>query len=218
MLTVTAAFEEFRGNLEITGLQESVVAARQEKVRAAVARGLTVRNSYLTGSYRRHTLIPPMRDADVDIIVVLDRSYWSRGPRAVLDLVKAILRETYPSSKISRNGQAVTISFSDFTVDVVPVFATWWDSDVLDICNSSDDTWIRTNPSKHIKISSEINKRTAKLLVPSVKMIKAWNRTAGRPLRGFHLEVLAWKVLDPGWRAAWFGAGLGMGSAPENLS
>lgn len=64
MLTVTAAFEEFRGTLEITELQESVVAARQEKVRAAVARGLTVRNSYLTGSYRRRTLIAPMRDAE----------------------------------------------------------------------------------------------------------------------------------------------------------
>jgi hypothetical protein len=36
MLTVTAAFECFRGNLEITGLQESLVAARQERARAAV--------------------------------------------------------------------------------------------------------------------------------------------------------------------------------------
>jgi hypothetical protein len=49
-------------------------------------------------------------------------------------------------------------------------------------------------------------------------MLKAWNRAAGRPLHGFHLEVMAWKVLDPGWRAAWFGAGLGMGSDPENLA
>lgn len=96
--------------------------------------------------------------------MVLDRSYRRRGAQAVLDLVKATLRETYPSSKISRNGQAVTISFSDFAVDVVPAFATWWDSDVLDICNSGDDTWIRTNPSKHLKISSAVNERTAGLL------------------------------------------------------
>jgi hypothetical protein len=218
VLTVTAAFEEFRGNLEVTGLEESVVAARQERVRASAACGLTVRRSFLTGSYRRRTLIAPMRDADVDIIVVLDRGYRRRGPRAVLDLVKATLREEYPSSKISRNGQAVTIRFSDFTVDVVPAFETWWDSDVLDICNSGDSTWIRTNPGKHIKISSQVNDRTGGLLVPSVKMLKAWNRAAGRPLHGFHLEVMAWKVLDPGWRAAWFGAGLGMGSDPENLA
>ncbi len=52
MLTVTAAFEEFRANLEITELQESVVAARQERVRAAIAGRLMVRGSFLTGSYR----------------------------------------------------------------------------------------------------------------------------------------------------------------------
>lgn len=218
VLTVSAAFEEFRGNLEISGLQESVVAARQERVRGVVARGLVVRGSFLTGSYRRQTLIAPIRDADVDIVVVLDREYRRRGPRAVLDLVKDALREEYPSSKVSRNGQAVTIRFSDFTVDVVPAFETWWDSDVLDICNSGDGTWIRTSPGKHIKISSAVNTRTGGLLVPSVKMIKAWNRSAGCPMRGFHLEVVAWRVFDPGWQAAWFGPGLGMGSDPENLS
>jgi hypothetical protein len=218
VLTVTAAFEGFRANLEITGLQEDVVAARQERVRAAVARGLKVRGSFLTGSYRRHTLIAPMADADVDIIVVLDGQHRRRGPRAVLDLVKATLCEEYPSSRVSRNGQAVTIRFSDFTVDVVPAFETWWGGDVLDICNSGDDTWIRTNPRQHIKISSKVNWRTAGLLVPSVKMLKAWNRAAGRPLRSFHLEVLAWKVFDPGWRVAFFGPGLGMGTDPENLT
>src|SRR5437588_247770 len=43
MLSVVAAFEDFRGNLEITGLQESAVVGRQERVRATVARELTVR-------------------------------------------------------------------------------------------------------------------------------------------------------------------------------
>jgi hypothetical protein len=218
VLTVTAAFEGFRGNLEITGLQEGVVAARQERVRAVVERGLEVRGSFLTGSYRRRTLIAPMADADVDIVVLLDRGYRKRGPRAVLDLVKTTLREEYPSSRVSRNGQAVTIRFSDFTVDVVPAFSTWWETDVLDICNSGNDTWIRTNPKRHITISSKVNWRTGGLLVPSVKMLKAWNRAAGRPLRSFHLEVLAWKVFDPGWRVAFFGPGLWMGTDPENLA
>lgn len=219
MPTVTSAFADFRASLELTGLQESLVAARHEKVRAAVARGVTVRDSFLTGSYRRRTLIAPMRDADVDIMVVLDRTYRRRGPTAVLDFVKDTLAETYPSSKISRNGQAVTISFSDFNVDVVPAFTPWWDTDSLDICNSGDETWIRTNPRKHIEISSKINQRTEGLLVPTVKMLKAWNRTADRPPRSFHLEALAWKILNPGWfLTGWWGPGVGLGSDPENIS
>jgi hypothetical protein len=218
MVSVAAAFREFRGNLEITGLQESVVAARHEKVRAVVARGLTVRESFLTGSYRRRTLIGPLRDADVDIVIVLAREYRRLGPVAVLDLVKDTLREQYTSPKISRNGQAVTITFSDFAVDVVPAFPLWWDSEIFDICNSGGGSWIRTSPQKHIALSSKINKRADGLVVPAVKMLKAWNRSAGRPLRSFHLEALAWKVLDPGWRADWFGTAVGMGSDPENLA
>jgi hypothetical protein len=218
MISVADAFQDFRRHLEITGLQESVVASRQEKIRTVVARGLAVDDSFLTGSYRRRTLIAPMRDADVDIVMVLDHDYRRRGPTAVLDLVKDTLSQEYPASKISRNGQAVTIRFSDFTVDVVPAFRVWWDSETVDICNSGDGTWIRTSPQKHIEISSKTNKRSDGLVVPAVKMLKAWNRTAGRPLRGFHLEVLAWKVLDPGWRAYFFGAGLGMGSDPENVA
>ena len=219
---VSATVDEFacfRGSLELTGLQESLVADRQAKVRAAVEGRLAVSASFLTGSYRRHTLITPLREADVDIVVVLDRGYRRRGARAVLELVKSALRETYPSSRISRNGQAVTIRFADFTVDVVPAFATcWWEDDGWDICNSGDDTWIRTNPGKHIELSSKINQRTDGLLVPTVKILKAWNRNAGRPLRSFHLEVLAWKILDPGWfLAGWWGAGVGMGADPDNV-
>ena len=83
MLTRNQAFEELRRNLELTGLQEKTVATRQSNVRDAVARQLTVVDDFLTGSYRRHTLIVPLKKADVDVVVVLDRGYKDRGPRAV---------------------------------------------------------------------------------------------------------------------------------------
>jgi Second Messenger Oligonucleotide or Dinucleotide Synthetase domain len=104
--TVNTAFEAFRCKLELTSMQESLVATRQARVRTSVERGLMVNESFLTGSYRRHTLIAPMRTADIDIVMVLDHSYHRQGPRAALDLVKDTLRETYQTSRISRNGQA----------------------------------------------------------------------------------------------------------------
>jgi hypothetical protein len=79
MLTRVQAFEALRGNLEITGLQEKTVADRQSKIRAAVGRKLTVTDSFLTGSYRRNTMISPLKQADVDVMVVLDRGYRQRG-------------------------------------------------------------------------------------------------------------------------------------------
>jgi len=41
-LTRVQAFEQLRGNLELTGLQEAKVARRQQNVRDAVASQLTV--------------------------------------------------------------------------------------------------------------------------------------------------------------------------------
>src|SRR5262249_46666841 len=86
-----------------------------------------------------------------------------------------------------------------------------------DICDSGSDDWLRTDPKKHTEISIKINKRCGGLLVPTVKMLKAWNRTANEPLRSFHLEVLAWSIFDPGWLYYWFGpAGL-METDPDNV-
>jgi hypothetical protein len=219
--TALDAFGRFRANLELTGLQESTVADRQRAVQAVMARELPVVDAFLTGSYRRHTLIAPLSRADVDVMVVLHRSLRRRGPRAVLDAAKRALLKSYPNSDVSRNGQAITIGFSDFVVDVVPAFAVpWWDLDGQgwDICDSGSDTWLRTDPRKHTERSAEINRRTGGLLVPTVKMLKAWNRTVNSPLRSFHLEVLAWSIFDPGWLPYhWFGPGVSMETDPDNV-
>jgi hypothetical protein len=71
------------------------------------------------------------------------------------------------------------VTFSDFIVDVVPAFEVpWWalDEKCWDICDSGSNTWLRTNPKKHSEWSAELNRRTGGLLVPTVKMLKAWNR------------------------------------------
>jgi len=141
MLTRAQAFERLMSNLELTELQKKTVASRQQNVRDAVAKQLTVVDTFLSGSYRRQTLISPLKRADVDIVVVLDRSYKDRGPRAVLDLaLSALLSEYKKGTEISRNNQAVTTSFTDFIVDVVPAFERPWAwNESWNICDSGRD-------------------------------------------------------------------------------
>lgn len=201
-LTRKQAFEELRSNLELTGLQETTVATRQNNVRTAVASQLSVVDDFLTGSYRRHTMIGPLKSADVDVLIVLDRGYKDRGPRAVLELVKKTLLDEYKTgTQISRNGQAVTITFSDFIVDVVPAFVRpWWTwDDGWDICDSGSNSWIATNPKKHVTISASANKTHGGDLVPRIKQLKTWNVTVGSPLQSFHLEALAWSIYGTSW-------------------
>lgn len=193
--TINQSFLQFKSNLEITGLQQQTVSTRQQNVRDAVAADLTVLDSFLTGSYRRSTMIAPLKDADIDIFVVLDASYFKQDGQAwLLDKVKTTLKKSYPSTpKISRNGQAVTITFTDFTVDVVPAFYRQGGGYL--IADSVNGRWIATDPKKHVDIWSTANTWHNGNLVPLIKMIKAWNRQHSALLRSFHLEAMIMSIL-----------------------
>lgn len=194
--TINQGFQQLRVNLEITGLQAGTVSTRQQNVRAAVEAEMTVKESFLTGSYKRSTMIAPLKDADIDVFVVLDPSYYEQGGQAsLLDKVKRVLKKEYPKTpKISRNGQAVTITFSDFVVDVVPGF--YRQGGGFLIPDSVKGRWIPTDPKMHVDIWAEHNKNHDGDLVPVIKMLKGWNVKHSTLLRSFHLEALALQVFQ----------------------
>jgi hypothetical protein len=193
-MTIDEGFKGLTSSLEISGLQESDVSTRQKNVREVMEAGLTVLDSFLAGSYRRSTMIAPLSEADIDIFVVLDPKYYeASGQAALLDKVKGVLRKTYTKTpEISRNGQAVTIIFSDFKVDVVPTF--YRDGGGYLIPDSQMGRWIPTDPKKHLELWTAANKAHAGDLVPLIKMLKGWNKSRDL-VRSFHLETLALSVL-----------------------
>jgi len=199
--TILSAFQKLKENLEITGLQKSVVSTRQNNIRDVVEKDLAVLDSFLTGSYSRSTMIAPLKEADIDIFIVLDSKYFyhydngqNGGQAGLLDLLKRTLRKTYTRTPdISRNGQAVTIRFEDFMVDVVPGFNRKGGGYLIP--NSITQSWISTDPKKHVEIFSEANSVHKGNLIPLIKMIKGWDRNSGKYFRSFHLEVMALQIL-----------------------
>jgi hypothetical protein len=194
--TISQSFSLLKSNLEVTGLQQSTVSTRQNSVRSVMESGVIVKDSFLTGSYARSTMIAPLKEADIDIFTVLDTQYFHRyngsngGPAGLLDLVKKTLRKTYTSTPdISRSGQAVTTRFTDFAVDVVPGFFRQGGGYL--IADSGTGQWLSTDPKKHVEIFADANRAHNGDLVPVIKMLKAWNKNNRSFLRSFHLEVLA---------------------------
>lgn len=189
--TILESFKKLKANLEITGLQHSTVSTRQQNVRKVVENELDVLDSFLTGSYSRHTMIAPLSEADIDIFVILNPSYYEEDGQAnLLDRVKRVLLKTYTKTpKISRNGQAVTITFTDFIVDVVPAF--YRNGGGFLIPNSIKKEWISTNPKTHVEIISNENDKHDGNLIPLVKMIKGWNKNINHAFVSFYLELLA---------------------------
>lgn len=198
--TIPQSFLKLKQNLEITDLQEGTVSTRQNSVRYVMEAGMNILDSFLTGSYSRKTLIAPLKEADVDIFFVLESKYFNHyngknGSQAgLLDWVKRTLRKTYTlSPDISRNGQAVTIRFADFVVDVVPGFNRQGGGYLIP--NSINQKWISTDPKKHVEIISAANTQHNGDFIPLIKMIKAWNKSHSKYFNSFHLEVLALNIL-----------------------
>jgi hypothetical protein len=199
--TVQQSFLKLKSNLEITDLQASTVSTRQEKIREVMQAGIDVLDSFLTGSYARSTMIAPLKQADIDIFFCLDVRYYTHyngpngGPAGLLDFVKRTLQKTYPQTPgISRNGQAVTITFTDFVVDVVPGF--YRQGGGFLIPNSITGSWLSTDPKKHVELMTAANKAHNGDLVPLIKMIKGWNKLHSEFFSSFHLEVLALQIFD----------------------
>ncbi len=190
MLSVQSGFEKLKTNLEISSLQRSTTSTRQQNVRDAVEKELTILDSFLTGSYIRNTMIAPLSEADIDVFVVLHHSYYNQHhPAVVLDKVRNVLLKTYTKTpKISRNGQAVTITFDDFIVDVVPAFNRTGGGYLIP--NSAEGTWISTNPKVHIDLLNTQNTYHNGKLVPLIKMVKRWNKFINQPFVSFYLELM----------------------------
>tara|TARA_R110000782_G_scaffold120356_1_gene211308 strand:- start:1277 stop:2140 length:864 start_codon:yes stop_codon:yes gene_type:complete len=193
--TIASGFSGLRTNLELTGLQKSTISTRQKNVRIAVENGFDVLDSFLAGSYSRSTIISPLSECDIDIFVVIESKYYTQyQPSALLDRLRAVLKNTYPSTpKISRNGQAVTISFTDFKVDVVPCFNRKGGGFIIP--NSITQSWLSTNPTIHQSYLSEQNRLHGNNLIPLVKMMRGWNRCINNDFSSFYIELCTAKVL-----------------------
>jgi hypothetical protein len=200
VFTIASGFDGLKSNLEITGLQTSTISTGQQAVRASITNAMTVVDDFLTGSYARSTMIAPLAEADIDIFITLDPMYFHHynnqngGPAGMLDYAKRTLLKTYTSTPdISRIGQAVTIRFTDFVVDVVIGFNRTGGGYL--IANSVNNRWLETDPKNHVSIITAASKTHGGNLVPLIKMIKAWNKSHGSFFRSFHIEVLALEVL-----------------------
>jgi hypothetical protein len=194
--SISDAFDKYRQNLEITGLQKETVSKRQQAVREVVESEMGVVDSFLTGSYSRATMISPLAGADIDIFMVLEPKYFEQdGQAPLLDKVRRALLKKYTTTpKISRNGQAVTITFTDFRVDVVPGFNRKGGGFLIP--NSMSGRWIATNPKVHVDLMTQQNKAHDGDLVPLVKMIKGWNANISDAFVSFYLELITIEILS----------------------
>ena len=205
-LTVAQAFGELWTALEPSKAEREKASAQQKRVREKLDVSLKLDDTYLSGSYRRRTMIRPVDDIDLLIVLCWDEyksiiALDAAGATTILNLVEAALREAYPTSEIVRFGRCIRIQFAGTGIgfDVVPAFR--FTENEFVIPDEDREGWITTNPREVERLVSEANTGyTAGWLVPEVKLLKAWKDelpSAERGLlRGYLLEAMAYHALQ----------------------
>ncbi|MCB9797032.1 MAG: nucleotidyltransferase [Alphaproteobacteria bacterium] len=198
-MTPNSAFNAFLGSLELTPGQRQSVINQHTYLRTQLQQRMHTVGNFLTGSYARSTAIRPLND--IDLFLVLDPAHHSgpgRGtPNDCLREVQAALDAAYPNKELPiLQSRSVNIEFSGTGVgyDVVPAFAHPND-EVFIIPDRDANAWIHSNPKIHQSLSTQANERAGKMLKPLTKAAKHWNYRMGKPLRSFHLEVMAWDIV-----------------------
>jgi hypothetical protein len=143
------------------------------------------------GSISKHTHIDGI--SDIDALVILNNSELAnKSPKEVLEYFFQRLRDRFPNTPIEKGDTAVTLSFADGDVQLVPAikFKT-----AIKIPDGKE--WSTSiKPESFAKGLTNLNSNFNGKLIPAIKLIKAI--VSGFPdrhqLKGYHIESLALQI------------------------
>jgi hypothetical protein len=195
-VTVSEAFLELKSQLELPASHSQRASSAQQELRTRLSSTLSIQDSFLTGSYARHTKVHPLNDIDVLIVRNSVRvglsSSGGTNPSQALEEVAQAARLAFPKgATVKKQSRSVNLSFVglDFGFDLIPGWLR--DPDGYWIPDFETGVWIPTNPQAHADMMTDANERSAGRLKPVIKMVKHWSRNNHDLFCSFHLELIA---------------------------
>lgn len=129
------------------------------------------KDTYLSGSYARHTAIHNIND--VDVICIVDIDHADTEPELVLSWLHGVLSKYYKETRLQ--GRSIGASAAKGVwLDVVPSTPVSADDGPLWIPDRDARQWVQTHPKGQMAAATSKNKVTNGYHVQVVKLLKAW--------------------------------------------
>ena len=201
-MTVSEAFDTFKSELELPDRKQKEAATAQQEIRDRIAAYLPIENSFLTGSYARHTKIDPLSDIDMFLVRNKQRTGLSSDgsgvfPGVALDQVVHAVEKAYPrAANIKKQNRSVNVQIAglQFGFDLTPAWLRhpdgYW------IPNADSDNWIPSDPDVHAAMMTKANEQSGGKLKPLIKMVKHWSRNNYDALCSFHIELICAEIFS----------------------
>lgn len=195
-------FDKFVSNIEPSDERVQVVADAHRKLREHLLEDESapypVADSFLAGSYARHTAHAPIKD--VDILVVLAETTLSGdrkapSPATVLSGLKKTIDEFYDTVDLRTQRRSIRVSLDedDICMDVVPAIAPNGKAEALWVPDRTQARWLESHPAGHAAFATRVNEEMGGHFVRVAKAAKWWSGTRlprGRAPKSFLLETV----------------------------
>ena len=149
---------------------------------------------YIVGSVGRKTAIKGSSDLDIlfdlphDIYTKYD-NYTSNGQSALIQDVKTVIKERYPSTDISGDGQVVVIAFDKYTVELVPGFKNS-DGSFKYPDTHDGGSWKTTDPIPEQEECEKCDEASGGIFFDFCHIIRSWKNTIGLSMGGLLIDTL----------------------------
>ena len=193
-------FREFLENLALENKER--IALRYGEVTSALNKTFRdtaskTANSLQIGSIGRKTAIKGI--SDLDMIYIMPQAAWSDysdgGQSKLLQDVKAAILERYPQTKVSVDRLVVTVTYSNFHIEVQPAFEdAEGDFKYPDTYNGG--AWKVTKPRAEMEAVAVIDVAKNRNMRRLSRMIRAWKNKHGVEMGGLLIDTLVYKFLD----------------------
>jgi hypothetical protein len=213
-VSTAARFTRFAANLELTSDQRADAQTKYDGVANKLHthyHGTTFTGSTrkLIGSYGKGTAVRPPRDVDVLFLLpstVYER-YKARSGNVqsqLLQEVRSVLQDRYPSTSIRGDGQVVVVPFQNgHTVELLP---GWRSTDKKFLVPNTHDGghWQTVDHDAELAQVESSDRRSKGNTRTLIKMLKAWQRECNVPLGSLVIELrsvnflLKWEHFDKG--------------------
>ena len=196
--TVDAAFAGFYEAINLSGDHRDTANARKDRIVGLLENKFEILDAFSTGSIPKCTALRKVADLDVMAVLHFGKHVEGKTPAQLLSDVREALAGY--STRVRRNGQAVTLSFETWpNVDIVPVSRVVHADQSVNYYNVPDanrGVWLQSRPRK---MSADIESKSSECgenFRRIIKMAKHWNSTHSDYLSSYHIEVLALKIFS----------------------
>lgn len=198
-MSVAKDFEEFLSNLTVLNID--TISLRYGDLTAALNKAFRdteskTANTLQVGSFGRKTGINGI--SDLDMLYIMPKSKWDlyKGgkQRKLLQDVKDAVLQRYPRTDVCVDRLVVTVTYSDFHVEVQPVFEDD-DGNFTYPDTKGSGAWKLTKPRLEMDAVASLDAEKNSNLRRLCKMVRAWKNKHGVGMGGLLIDTLAYNFL-----------------------